>query len=228
MTKKINLISKNDPETGELGLIIKGLHVSNYPMVASEGLQIAHDLLEHQNGVENIGTIGDELEALAGVWFVRGQHADMSRDNRGSMYSPEENIASDICNMGVMYHNGSYFNHKVSKQTHEHDQDEYFDCILEYGRKSLLDELRCDDEPINHERVEHYLMMCKHYLRTGMRKAEKRYKGRDWAVNSLFWDIAQTVDPYTKRCDYEGQEFILTYDWERVNCEEYYLEEGYY
>lgn len=51
--------------------------------VATSGKLVAHDLLEHPN-IAIIGSIGDELEALGGVLYMRGQFGDISRTVAGS------------------------------------------------------------------------------------------------------------------------------------------------
>ncbi len=99
--QSVKLIVCEDQSTGETGFKIEGVPVIDAPMVALEGLLIAHDLLEHVQGVESIGTIQDELLAEGGIWFVRGQHGDITR--RPSMHTPMEHLASDVVNMGVLY-----------------------------------------------------------------------------------------------------------------------------
>ena len=42
----------------------------------SQGNLAAHDIVEHLDGVENIGPVEDELQALAAVWYCRGQFGD--------------------------------------------------------------------------------------------------------------------------------------------------------
>ena len=91
--KKVILKTITDSE-GTTGIVVEGMKRIQYPSAAQEGFLIAHDLLEHVNGIEAIGSVDDELEAMGGCWFVRGKSGQMRRDNYGSMYSPEETIAS--------------------------------------------------------------------------------------------------------------------------------------
>ena len=213
----ITLVSKEDNETGELGLIIKGMRVTNYPSVASTGLLIAHDLLEHQNGISAIGSISDELEALGGVWFVRGQHYDMDR-GKPAYHTPETHLASDVSNMAELVCNGVPIR-GFSKKTYKHFQDDAFIEIIELGRESYKSEMDCyedsDFDPLND-----YFSYCLHAMRKGYRKAEKRFNRVN--ANTLFWDIAGAVDPYASNVDYENQEFRLFYSADRVYCEEIY------
>ena len=41
----------------------------------NEGDIISHDLLEHLEGVENIGDPINELKALGAVWYIRGENS---------------------------------------------------------------------------------------------------------------------------------------------------------
>ena len=65
----VRLQVAEDQLSGELGLKIKGMRATE-GMAMGSGLLVAHDLLEHQNGLRAIGSVGDELEALGGIWHV--------------------------------------------------------------------------------------------------------------------------------------------------------------
>jgi len=66
------------------------------------------------------------------------------------------------------------------------------------------------------------------YMRQGYTKAEAKYGDR-FKGHSLFFAVAEACDPYTKRCEYEGQQFKVSWGF-RDNgdafayCEEYYGE----
>jgi len=77
------LNARNCPTTGELGLIPRGITMGEGYVAATEGELIAHDILEHQNGLSAIGSVDDELEALGGLYFVRGWSGQLRRDGRG-------------------------------------------------------------------------------------------------------------------------------------------------
>lgn len=215
--KKIKLVARHDQETGDLGLMVEGTPIINYPMVASEGLLIAHDLLEHVQGVESIGSIGDELLAMGAIWFIRGQHCDI---RRGSLATPHEHIAADLVNMGrIVIEGGVPYRVKVPR-TKAHDCDVDFQDILNIAKKDLKGEL----ETYNSERVHEYLEDCLHFMRRGYNMAKARYKNVD--VNSLFWKIAEEVDDCLKWVEVEGQEFLLTIDYKEcyAHGEEYFSE----
>ena len=222
--KTIRLIAREDMATGEVGLVVEAMKMIDTFMVAREGATIAHDLLEHQNGIESIGSIDDELEALGGVWFIRGQTGMIRRG--GSMWSPEESLASDVCNLGEIYMRGVEFRTPIPK-TRACDHDESFEEMIRIGMKSLRDELSYDeDEPIDYSRMNEYRDACIHYLRTGYRKAQRKYKD-SYTAQRMFWNIADAVEPYVREVEYEGQEFMLSYDKTRAYCEEFYNEDYY-
>lgn len=218
--KTVILEARIDREMGDLGYMVKGTKMIEYPMVSREGMLIAHDLLEHVNGVDSIGSIDDELEALGGVWYVRGEFADISRGSRaGSRYSPEENLASDVLNLAMIYNSGVNFRTPVP-ETEEHSEDVSFESIIEIAKRDIENEL--DEEDRDDERLEQYFAAVLHYMRHGYDKASTLYP-EQYMVNNLFWAIAEACDPYVEHADMEGQLLELVYSLEdgTAHCEEY-------
>lgn len=212
MTKQtFKLIARTDQETGELGYMVEGTPVINYPMVANEGLLIAHDILEHVNGLESIGSIDDELEALAGVWFVRGQHGMIRKGPQN--HRPEEHLSSDILNMARIYNYGVEFKTDVPETT-DHEMDDVFKEIINLAKDDIADEI--EDDELNQDRVDFYLDACLHYMRQGWDKIAAKFEYQCTCVTTLFWEIADTLDPYMNP-DFEGQELELTFDIEHLN-----------
>lgn len=218
--KHVVLEAIEDSE-GELGLSVDGMKIINYPTAAQEGFLIAHDLLEHVNGIESVGSIDDELEAMGGCWFVRGQSGQMNRNGYGSMHSPEENIASDVCNLGRIFNGGVDFRNPIPK-TIAGDAEDAIQEIMSITRKSLRSEL--SDGEMNRKRFNFYMDNAIHFIRTGYRKARRRHKD-SWRVNSMFWNIAEAVDPYAKHVEFVGAQYKLSYDDGRAYVEEFYPEE---
>lgn len=222
--KRITLIATHCDVTGELGLMVDGLSVPDgEAFAAMSGLLIAHDLLEHQNGVEQIGTIDDELEALGGVWFVRGQFGDLSRDGAGSLYSTEQNVSGDVTRMFRDHWEGGAYVAPTVPRTRAHDEDDSFDCILDYAREDIPKELEpCNTLTDQNERdaaVAHYLKIAKARLRIGFRKAAKKWT-RAQNANAQFWAIARAVDPFARHVEHEGQRFTLSYGNGEARCVE--------
>ncbi len=216
--KKLTLRSEVDEETGVLGLLIDGVR-SRGMFVASEGLLIAHDIIEHQNGLAAIGPIDDEFQALGGIWFVRGQLFDLRRDGMGSAHTPHEHVAADVARMYRDYCFGEPLDTAVPRTTAT-DLDEDFADILRIARHECLAEVDAQDR----KPLEPYLRAALAHMRIGYRKAVRRFRGRD--ANAQFWAIAEAVDRATKQVEFEGQRFHLAYGDGTARCEEIY-EEGY-
>lgn len=220
------LESFRDQGTGEIGLGLMDMPRDETTNAATSGVLLAHDLLEHVNGPERIGTIDDELEALGALWYVRGQHNDLSRDSYGSFYSVEENIARDVVRMFRDHWYGASVDLR-KRYTRPCEADHAIDGVLEFAERSYRAEIDTDDVPLADVRKawRAYKAAVRHRMRTGYRKAYRRWErhGRH-AANSMFWRVADAVQPYT-RAEFEGQQFKLTYGDGRAYCEEHFPEE---
>ena len=222
----LTLIYKQDQETGEMGFSLKNMKDIEYPSVASEGLLIAHDVLEHQQGIEKIGTIGDELIALGGIWYCRGEWGDLRRDNVGSMHTPHSNLASDVVNMGRMVcvnGNNLYAKHnnEYNRSSIQYDIDE----IIMHARNDLPVEM--DGEEFQQSCLDEYLENAKHLIAKGYVLAERRFKKDQAGANSMFWNIAEAVDNALRWAEFEGQEFRLGYERNQATCYEIPFNEEY-
>lgn len=210
--------------TGEIGLAPVGANIGLEDYMAdTDGVLLAHDLLEHVNGPEHIGGIGDELEALGAIWFGRGQCGDLNRDGRGSMYSPQENIGSDVARMAHEYvYKG--FERAVPKYV-ETDACEEMRWIIAHGMKGARSELAYEnaDEPREVMQVfREYARNCLAFMAAGYTKAEQKY-GTSSALSCLFWEVAEAIAPYSKHAEFVGQQFELTITEDgRVYCDEYF------
>lgn len=182
---------------------------------------IAHDLIEHQNGVKNIGPIWDEMEAMGGIWHTRGRWGDLQRGGY-SIYTVEEHIASDFVRMGRDYTWGDDSLYPLLRRTRPHDYDDAFQEIIDHTRKGLRAEL--DDDEYRDFNMDLYCEQMLHRLRTGYRKAERRFGDR-FESNSLFYKISEEVNRKVKWIDYEGQRFRLGYGGGQCTVEPIYEEE---
>lgn len=88
----VTLIARSDDYDSKPGLAIKGVSDFEGFMADREGTITAHDLLEHQNGARHMGPVWDELEALGGIWQIRGRWGDMCELSGRSMHSPETGV----------------------------------------------------------------------------------------------------------------------------------------
>ena len=227
----LRLVAFKDQMTGEIGLGLADMPRNDETNAANDGLLIAHDILEHQNGVGAIGTIDDELEALGGIWYVRGQHGELRRDRIGSRFSVHESIAADITRMFRDFYYGTPLDTNAPN-TVECEADADLREILNCAVNKLHDELDGDELHIDVSmRSEEYMRVCLPRMRIGYEKAKARFEeyGRFFA-NDLFWEITAAIDPYCKQIDYEGQEFDLTFGANSkgrpfAHCEEFYGED---
>jgi hypothetical protein len=226
---QVILEAYTDESFGQLGLGIIGTPRNYDTNSGFNGLIIAHDIMEHVNGLSEIGTIDDELEALGAIWYIRGQHSDISRDGSGSAYTAEENIASDVVRMYRDHVCGdAYVDFHSKLRTRVCDADEALNTILDYAADSYKGEFS-DSELYEAVKLwPQYRSVCLHRMRTGYRKAYNKWepKGR-FAANSQFWAIAEAVDPYAKRPEYEGMRYKLNYGKGEARCTEDYQEDYY-
>lgn len=224
--KAVRLIARSDEYNSSLGLAIKAIPDFDGFMVDRDGSSIAHDILEHQNGAKNMGPIWDELEACGGVWQVRGRHGDMLQST-GQMYSPAQNVAADI---ERMFWEWDGYNGPHSMRTKRHLYDDDFNEIIDEARSSIMKEAAyrtdSDDEQLDPVKLESYLRLAFHSLRTGFRKAERRFGDR-FCGHSTFAAIQQEIKRACFEVEYEGQEFILCYGDCTATIREVYAPEDY-
>ena len=207
------------PLSGMLGLQAESLHVTGSNTPVFEGSLLAHDLLEHQNGIRAIGSVGDEVEAMGGCWFIRGKYGQMRKDMLGSAYSPEEQIAFTIADMCMYHHRGVPMRASTTR-TYRHTEDYAFDEILEKTEHYFKDELEHCDDTLNTHLLNEFLIASRHLLRAGYNKAQRRF-GTTGSANDQFWAIADAVDSCCEVIDFEGQQFMLRYGNGEALCQEY-------
>lgn len=200
-----------DRNLGGLGFAIPGMP-RNDSTNPGNGLQVAHDLIEHVNGAHLIGTIDDELEAIGAIWYVRAEIGDLTRDGTGIMHSPEHHAASDISRMFVDYINGHDARLKPARTT-SHYCDSSFKSIIAIAARMAMDETHdAGDQHLYRAEWGRFANAALAGLRTGYRKAYRKYEkhGRHYA-NRLFWEIEEAVRKQYKNLGFEGQQFALCY-----------------
>lgn len=224
MRRKRVILETVEDKEGIFGLVVQGTKLIDTPMAALEGRMIAHDLIEHINGVEAIGSIDDELEAFGACWFVRGQYSDMSRSPYSSG-DPTQGLGRDVAFLGEFFMRGVDFR-EAPPRTHECIADDSLSECIGNGEQYLKSELEYYDEPINRKRLNQYIEGCLPFMRRGYRKAKKKYD-KGTIGNTLFWNIAEAVDRIVDYVEFPGQEFELLYDLNGAMCHEHYSEESY-
>lgn len=220
--EEYKLVAHTCEESGVTGLVLARMNQAVFQdgdiFVMSDSIGVAHDIVEHPNGIEAIGTVEDEFEALGAIWYTRGRHSDLRRDGTGSMYSPEHHLAADLCRMAV-------YDYREVPDQPEGDHEEALECIIEEAR----DMIRGEYQPLSDYNIdlEHYLHNALQGMRLGVVKQAQRYP--EYTGNNKFWNIADAVEPWFNRIEWDGQEFMLTINNETqdVRVCEHYEEEDY-
>lgn len=213
-SKTCKLKAMEDPATGDNGLVIEGVSVDeSMPVVDTGGMVIAHDLIEHQNGLGRIGTIIDELEALGAILFVRGRSGELNRRQQ-NYHSVESNIGEG--DLSRMFRDLTEYEVSRIPVTQVCDVDSEINRCIEYF--SPMEGIESSDGELR-RLVEPYKRLCRAHMRIGYRKVYRRWKG-DWqAACTQYWAIADAVKPYSEHC--EGWElYTLKYGEGRASVEE--------
>jgi hypothetical protein len=207
--RTVKLVVDEDKDYGTTGLFVEENRFRDGMNASTSGVLMAHDLIEHVNGVREIGPINDELEAMGAIWFTRGQHWDIVRDNPyGAARPPQEHIAADLSRMFCVWSYGEHASPLRNRAgDHEHDLRDCIDHARSDARNEL-DDSRTDFSELWRE----YSHIALTRMRAGFRKARRMYGD---SANELFWAIAEAVEPHAKSAESgdwsPGFEFELTY-----------------
>lgn len=212
--RHIRLVAFQDQVTGEVGLGIKG-HTSHPELLCDwTGAMIAHDIVEHQNGLDRIGDVGDEIEALGASWHIRGRHGLFDSKYHTPEYVMAAGLSQTACDL---YDEGQHWFPRLGRyKTAEHYCDEDFEAILEEARPILTRDLHSEmDDPSNFPE-EAFWDNALHLLRMGYRKSARRW-GENFRGTNTFQAIRNACAPFAKDCT-EGDEFRLSYGDGRAQC----------
>lgn len=197
--KTVILSARYDTVTGTVGLVCGGLPDSDdEPMVSNSGVLIAHDLVEHVNGVKNIGSIKDELQALGAVWFTRGQWGDISRVP-ASYHTPYESLGMDVSQLALKFITGYGDKEDLHTGMPKREKKDYIqeniNSCLEEGKKGVLKELEYNNEASDTHGalLAEFFSIAGRIMRKGYDKIERKFES-GLRANSLFWSIANAVD----------------------------------
>lgn len=209
--KWVTLKAASDEYGKSLGLALAG--TTGYEgFMADRGEAIsliAHDIIEHQNGLASIGPVWDEMEAMGGIWHCRGRWGDIGNGHR----SAEENIAADFMRMGCELSFRGFDELGPTIREPESDWEDAFHQIIEETRKGIRHEMQ-DEDWVRFPADLYYDQML-HRLRRGYRKAKHRF-GEGFESLNQFHAISREVQKACAWIDYEGQEFRL--GWGKGKC----------
>jgi hypothetical protein len=205
--KKYILNYVKDKEHEFLGLMIE--NVTHHKVTAAnEGMTVAHDLIEH-NGLDSIGGVFNEIEALGALWYVRGYFNDINRINSGP-YSPYEVVTSELfmCFEHYLYNGDSDDKPNIAR-TRCCEYDEDFELITSMLKKQIN---KNDFDREQRIAGQYFLTTVLPHLRKGYRQCKRRFRHLSQCrVNTLFWNIAKAMDEVLPLLEYEGQQVILRY-----------------
>lgn len=219
---KINVI-KDENFTGEVGLVLADIpYDPDQFMITHEGLLIAHDILEHVDGLENIGTVADETQAFGGVYFVRGFNGYIR--NGVSGFSIEEALSRDI--VGFYEQEPADLSdiseipdeiQKLADVANDYEYvDEIFDSIAEFANRSAkyFNEDDLEHKPFSFET---FLEYSRVWFKAGFVKAWERYKGDYVKAFNTFRLVEDAVNNFVMVNElFEGTQLILSYDSKRA------------
>lgn len=135
---------------------------------------LAHDIVEHVNGLDKIGTVEDELMALGAVWVTRGQWGGISQ-NRHITATPYEQIATDVYEM---FEHSDYvplakFEGIPAQSGHWED----LEVICEHAR--------------THGATGEWIAKAMLWLEAGAAAQESRFEGT--TAHDTFWSIENAI-----------------------------------
>lgn len=205
-------------ETHTVGFILDGVDVPDGQIsVAHEARLIAHDIADHQFGLENIGTVEDEFSALGGYHvnseYSSEYHHIMSHNGFPTGINGHASdlisIARDLVSSGATI---EPFNTKEARELEFYS--EYFEEAIEKSREGIVTEIEdlAEDEGTdvdgllrNHgvDGIDGYLKAAKHHFYIGVEKAlserdfDEAYQRKEQCkkvVESAMSEIKERID----------------------------------
>jgi hypothetical protein len=215
--RHVRLVSFEDEPTGSLGLIFKGCEGPSI-LSDSDGSLIAHDLVEHQNGINAIGCIADELQAIGAIWQVRARHGDMVDEDRpwARWRAIHDSIAGNVltCAMDLGNEGQDWWPELGKYRTNRHDYDDDFLEILECAKPMIRAETRDNEDRFP---MAAFMDNALHLLRIGFNKSRRRW-GDDTLGVDTFRAVKRAINPHAKYLEFPGQEFRLSYGNGEARC----------
>lgn len=197
---KVSMLWEDDCMDGLDGFQIIGHPVEDYSYSENDHIlsprMVAHDIVEHVNGWQNIGTVEDELEALGTAWYTRGQwNTDIT----------DAGLRNDVITNLMYVTRRKLEDHGINLETAACPYA--FDWIEENLIQGCIDNW---GEEENMSITEHNVSMVKGWMLSGVRKAEKKY-GRysRFCANNLFTNMRQTLADFYS--DWPREYFDLHY-----------------
>ena len=208
-----------DPNTGSSGLLacdsVWNLKDTDAPMI-NDGALLAHDIMEHVNGLSNIGGVGEECEALGALFQVRGWSGSLQAHGAANrnIHTVEQNLSSDLVQMYSTWEQKD-FEAIVPDTSEDTDIEAELEEVFAQASTDIRKEYPQEDyEEATPENLERYLKGCIEFMRVGYRKAEDKYPCRLEAYDTFFAIAKATDEAITffglDDQGFEGRKFELT------------------
>lgn len=178
--------------SGELGLRPIDMARSEYlSLDTGVGNLLAHDIVEHINGISAIGTVTDELEALAVVLIVRNNYAAVVT---------EEGLSYDVIECF------RYYDPKTkAPQTHRHPVfEDAIEAVLDLAEEKVALEI----DNFSRADWKRFRYLARAHMRIGTRKFFKKYPSN--CAEAEAYETFQSIEKEVKHVEiYDGARYRL-------------------
>lgn len=200
----------NKQEHSELGFdgwLLVGAPATYYPLT---GMGVAHDLLEHK--ADDNGSVEDELLALGGALWVRGEGGYWVSYTL-SLHTPGENLVPDLCMLATQFGGIEGIQDPGRTTKLEAHVEKWIDEAIEGAREELVGEY----DELDEKDVSKYLDNVRGWIRKGYRRTKKRYSAHSAGeLAYLFHTIEKEADHLLKvASDYE--QLVIRLDLRRCD-----------
>lgn len=218
LTKRIELYAASDDTDSEenLGLVIYGMDIEGKSLMAARsGNLLAHDMLEHLDGPENIGCPYDEMMALGVLWFVRGHDWHMGNPEGKYVASPPDRLAWDICTLWEDLNEAEEIDRWDGPEP-DCDAIEEIEGIIERAKSKIIRE-----EDYAHH-YDNFFAAVRSRMVEGYNKAQEVYGDRIYALE-LYQEVARVGSDLIGSIKYcnEGQPFAIIIEGRSVTGVDY-------
>lgn len=215
---KYKLVVEGHLEFGTLGLTVEGfrVHDDQEYFQPGDGLVVAHDLLEHPVRRHPNPYI-DELLALGGVIWVRGEHGWLNQYGR-PIGSSDFGSDIDMLVSASSWDDDWQIESPGIVRTRNDELRDIITDSLSYARELLESEYD--------EKIEMNERDIRAWITRGYQTTNRRYRSlglRPIQVQSLFYQIQQECDDFLRHSE-EGRRALLSICLSDCRC---YLEEVY-
>ncbi len=201
--------SRCEHSSGKLGLALEGINIrEDVPFVAFDGRLIAHDIIEHTDGIKD--TIENEFHALGAGFFCRGQYGAYQKNGEGRYSAGEilfnevleffQQVADKVYTFDVINLDDSPDFHRPGRYASEQMMD-VFESHLD--EETGLDEktypgFSAELSSVLGCPLEVAFKSAAYYIGQGFGMAEEVYRSGQLAC-TLFWEIAARIEGILKR-----------------------------